>query len=410
MLLVMLLLGAVPAAAGIASATPAPPPPPTITPDTSGCPNRTAPPPAPELAEKFAGRIPPPLPVPEEPIGGPAMGSCGVVVPEGAPPVPPGITAASWIVAEVRSGQVLAAKDPHGRHRPASIIKLLLALLVAENLSPDHVVTATRADVAVPGSSAGIVAGGHYTVRQLMAGLLLQSGNGIAHALAREMGGVTETVRAMTRRARELGGFDTRVATPSGLDGPGMTTSAYDMALITRAALHEPLIARTMRLQRFRFPGGGKRPPYILVNDNELIGRYRGAVGGKVGFTDAARHTYVGIAERGGRYLLTVLMRGERHPLDMWQQGARLLDYGFALPPGASVGRLVDPGRGPPPADAGLPTALPEPTSGLAVDRDAAADQMSGSDPGSRAWVGWLLVGAAAAVGLLGLLARRRAS
>ena len=143
--------------------------------------------------------------------------------------------------------------------------------------------------------------------------------------------------------AHELGALDTRPATPSGLDGPGMASSAYDLALMFRVAMRDPLFADTIRRESVPFPGYGDLPGFTLSNSNKLMQHYRGAIGGKAGFTDAARHTLVGAADRNGRRLVVALMRGEQEPVPMWQQAGALLDWGFAQPAGAApVGQLVD--------------------------------------------------------------------
>jgi D-alanyl-D-alanine carboxypeptidase (penicillin-binding protein 5/6) len=87
---------------------------------------------------------------------------------------------------------------------------------------------------------------------------------------------------------------------------------------------------------------------FDIQNDNQLLFDYPGAIGGKTGFTDVARHTYVGAAERGGRRLVVALMGAENQPGRGWQQGAALLDWGFAVPRGSNVGRLVEPGESSP--------------------------------------------------------------
>ncbi|NMH95432.1 D-alanyl-D-alanine carboxypeptidase [Pseudonocardia bannensis] len=301
-------------------------------------------PPAPAAREVVApGAVTPePLPVPADPVGGPRLGGCGDVLAPGAP-VPPPVTAAGWVVADLDSGAVLAAHDPHGRQRPASTLKVLTALVVLQRLDPDTVVVGTADDANVPGSRAGIGPGGRYTVRQLLAGLLMNSGNDAANALARQLGGVPATLAAMSATAASLGALDTRPVTPSGLDGPGMSSSAYDLALLFRVALRDPRFAELIGIRQMDFPGYGGRPGFRLSSDNRLLLGYPGAIGGKNGFTDAARHTFVGAAQRNGRRLVVALVHGEHQPAPMWRQAAALLDHGFALPPGtAPVGTLVD--------------------------------------------------------------------
>jgi serine-type D-Ala-D-Ala carboxypeptidase (penicillin-binding protein 5/6) len=352
----------------VASAQPPPPPPPPTpfqTPDTSSCPFRLAPPAPADMSEAPAPgqSAPRPVPVPDEPVGGERMGECGLVLPDGAPPLPADLTPTSWLIADLDSGDVLAAKDPHGRHRPASTIKVLTALVALRSLDASSVVVGTHADAQQEGSKVGMGPDGRYTVGQLMHGLLLTSGNDAAHALAMQLGGVAATVSAMNDLAREAGALDTRASTPSGLDAPGTSTSAYDLALLFRLAMRDPEFATIVRTRQVDFPGFAGKPGFIVSNDNKLLLNYPGALGGKTGFTDDARHTYIGAAERGGRRLVVVLLRGEQKPVRLWEQAARLLDYGFLLSEssrGEAVGELVSsaPAVEPSPSPAAAPGAV----------------------------------------------------
>ncbi|MGH4010937.1 MAG: D-alanyl-D-alanine carboxypeptidase family protein [Pseudonocardiaceae bacterium] len=407
------LLGAVPGTAQPGAVSP-----PAITSDTAGCPHQITPPPPVDLSEVPAPGIPAPRPVtvPDRPVGGPLMGVCGLVLPVGAPTPPAGISATSWLVADADSGEVLAARGPHARHRPASTIKLLTALLAVDQLPLNRVVVATQADADQEGSRAGLGPGGRYTVRQLLTGLLLVSGNDAAHALAEQLGGVAETAEQMNELAGRLGALDTRVATPSGLDGPGMSASAYDLALALREVLDRPLLAELLATRQVDFPGFGDQPGFELSNDNKLLRNYPGALGGKTGFTDDARHTLVDAAQRGGRRLIVVLMRGEQRPVPMWQQAARLLDYGFALTPGRPIGRLIN--ETAPPDTAGSPEtagttpgAVPDaiPTPLPAGSRAAAQGWSSGSHQTTRVLPVALWTGLAIAVlTVLGALVARQ--
>ncbi|MGH8968169.1 MAG: D-alanyl-D-alanine carboxypeptidase family protein, partial [Actinomycetes bacterium] len=164
MVLIAILSAAMPLGAGLAGAQPA-----LITPDiagdTEGCPYQLTPPPPVDRSEIPApgALAPPPVAVPQPPVGGPLMGVCGLVLPVGAPALPAGISATSWLVADADSGEVLAARDPHARHRPASTIKLVTALLAADQLAPNRVVVATQTDADQEGSRAGLGPGGRYT-------------------------------------------------------------------------------------------------------------------------------------------------------------------------------------------------------------------------------------------------------
>jgi serine-type D-Ala-D-Ala carboxypeptidase (penicillin-binding protein 5/6) len=321
----------------------------------AGCPGAQVPPPPAAVEETAPGVVvPAPLPWPLAPVGGAALGACGDVLGPGDPALPPEVTAAGFVLADLDTGAVLAARAPHARQRPASTLKVLTAMVAIDRLDPDAQVAGAPEDLSIDGSRAGIGPGGTYTVRQLLTGLLLNSGNDTAQALARAMGGDAPTVAAMTEKAQQLGALDTRPATPSGLDGPGMATSAYDLVVLFRHAMGEPLFAQTIATREIPFPGYGDRPGFVLSNANPLLARYPGTLGSKTGFTDAARHTIVAAAERNGRRLVVSLVRAENTPIVNWRQAAALLDYGFALPADApSVGTVVDAAPPPPTASAG---------------------------------------------------------
>lgn len=311
--------------------------------------------PPPDAAEESPA--PDPLPIPAAPVGGDELGTCGDLV-AGGGSVPAEVTAASFVVADLDTGDVLAVRAPHARHRPASTIKVLTALVALAELDPDEVVGGTAADLAIEGSRAGIGPGGEYTVSLLLAGMLLNSGNDAAAALARALGGDEVTLDAMADTARELGALDTRAATPSGLDGPGGASSAYDLASLFRAAMDEPLFAETIRTRSVAFPGYDERPGFELSNSSRFLANVPGALGGKTGFTDAARHTFVGAAQRDGRRLVVASMRGEQQPVPVAAQTSALLELGFGLPP--DVGPLGELADGEPVAPA--PTVEPGPT------------------------------------------------
>lgn len=321
-------------AAGVASANPAP-----------ECPYKVTTPPAVDASEvpKPGDPTPGPLPVPAKAVGGEALSGCGVTTAANTPPVPNDISAEAWLVADLDTGDVIAAKDPHGRHRPASIIKVLTATAALNELNLNKLVAGTQDDANSEGTRVGVAPGGNYTVNDLLHGLLMHSGNDAAHALAAQLGGMDTALRKINVLAGQLGGRDTRVATPSGLDGPGMSTSVYDIGLFYRYAWQNPVFADIVRTQSYDFPGRDGNPPYEIENDNRLLFNYPGAMGGKTGYTDDAGQTFVGAAERDGRRLVAVLMKGTRQPIAPWEQAAHLLDYGFATPPGTKVGTLVEP-------------------------------------------------------------------
>ncbi|MGV0795104.1 D-alanyl-D-alanine carboxypeptidase family protein [Mycolicibacterium sp. XJ1819] len=308
------------------------------------CPYREATPPAVDASEvpKPGDAPPAPLPVPATPMGGEALGGCGIIAAPGTPPLPDDVSAEAWLVADLDTGDVIAARDPHGRHRPASIIKVLTAMQAIKELPIHKVVAGTAEDAAQEGTKVGVGENGWYSIRDLLHGLMMYSGNDAAHALAMQLGGMDATLDKLNDLARKLGAHDTRVATPSGLDGPGMSTSAYDIGLFYRYAWRNPIFADIVATRSFDFPGRGD-VGYPIENDNKLLANYPGALGGKTGYTDDAGQTFVGAAERDGRRLVAVLLRGTRQPIAPWEQAAHLLDYGFATAPGTKVGTLIEP-------------------------------------------------------------------
>ncbi|MEU4717594.1 serine hydrolase [Micromonospora purpureochromogenes] len=369
-------------------------------PPTALAPGVTAP--CPKLPTPAVTR--PPRPTPPEPVpahravGGEALATPGLVAPPGTP-APPPVTATSWLVADLDSGAVLGGCGPHEYATPASVQKLLLAATMLPKLDPKQVATVTREDLDIePGSSAvGLLVGGRYPVETVWLGLLLQSGNEAANLLARLGAGSAEAgVREMNAEARRLGALQTHAVTPSGLDGPGQFTSAYDLALIARVCFANPTFRRYALTERAQIPAQPalRKRGFQIQNENPLIYDYPGALGGKTGFTDLARHTYVGAAERNGRRLVVTLLNAERRPVRAWEQGARLLDWGFSLPPDSSVGRLVQPGEVTADGADATPSAAPDAGAAVAAGR---------SPGGAPEWLGGAVVGGSA--GLVGLLA-----
>jgi D-alanyl-D-alanine carboxypeptidase (penicillin-binding protein 5/6) len=240
------------------------------------------------------------------------------------------------------SGQVLAGRDMYIPHPPASTIKTLLALTVLDEVNLDSTVVATAADTQVECNCAGVTPGQAYTVRQLLEAALLVSGNDAANMLANMIGGHDVAVDKMNAKAFAVGASDTHATSPSGLDGPGGPgwTTPRDLAVIFRAAMTNPVFAQITAQPTAVLPTGtGDR---VLVNQDELLVRYPGAVGGKTGFTNAARKTFVGAADRNGRRLVIAMMYGlvrEGGPT-YWDQAAMLLDWGFAQNPAAGIAAL----------------------------------------------------------------------
>ena len=338
----LLAAPATPAAAPAAAAAPAVPVPAAAPAGETPCPSvqpPAAPPPRP---------TPPPADPAQRSVGGDALATSGLVAPPGAP-TPPAVTATSWLVADLTTGAVLGGCGPHEYRPPASVQKLLLAAALLPHLDPKRIVEVKREDLEDldPASSVmGLVEGGRYSIETLWLGLLLRSGNDAANVLARIGGGAAGRpggIQAMNDEARRLHANQTHAVTPSGLDGPGQFTSAYDLALIARACFERADFRRYVSTRTAQVPAQPDRPAFEITNDNALLDRVPGMLGGKTGFTQLARQTYVGVVERNGRRLVVTLLGAETAPLGSLGEALALLDWGFSLPRDARVGDLVAP-------------------------------------------------------------------
>ena len=310
----------------------------------------------------------------DQTVGGERLATTGVVVDAtGANPLPK-VSGDAWVLADLGTGEVLAAKDPHGRYRPASIIKVLTALTVLPQVSPDDVYTAQWEDANAEGSRVGLVPDATYTVHNLVEALFLVSGNDAATALANAAGGVQTTVAAMNRTARDLGALDTTARNPSGLDAPGQLTSAYDMAVIARAALAREDIRAYATTVKSQFPGkmpraGKARKSYEIYTQDRLLLNYRGAIGLKTGWTTKARGTFIGAATRNGRTLVATVLHSEG---DAWRDSAALLTWGFRSAGSAEAVGTLD-------------AVADDTAAGGSGDRSAQGPQAGGADQDGEA-------------------------
>ncbi|MET0134248.1 MAG: serine hydrolase [Kibdelosporangium sp.] len=311
------------------------------------CPGSNVPPPA----DEGDGDPMAPLEVPEQPVGGTRMGECLAVVPNNAPLPPDKLTASSWVIADLDTGDVLAAYAPHARQRPAGTAKILLAMVALREIPADKVIVGTKEDTSskLKGSKVGIVADGKYTAKDLIRALIVHPAVDAASALARELGGPDEAVRKMNALAEQLQALDTRVINPFGNDAPGMSTSAFDTALIYQEAMRLPEFAEATGAKSVAIKPQGSRNNIEArrSNDNQLLASFKGATGGKQGSTEAAKNTYVGSARRDGRNIVVSIMRSDKAP---FEQAAALLNYGFTLAsnkvqPVGTLGKVSEPAK-----------------------------------------------------------------
>jgi len=316
-------------------------------------------------------------------IGGPALGQPGIVVAAGAPAFPP-ISATSFVVADADTGEVLAAQNAHAKLAPASTLKTLTALTVLP-LLPATFTTVAQGDAPrVDGTKAGIVAGTQYSVNDLYTAMLMMSANDAAVALADANGGLPSTLAQMNAVAAHLQANDTVALTPDGLDAPGQTSSAYDLALIFRAGLALPSFVHYLSLRTAQFPAP-KGQSFQIQTHDRLLTDYSGMIGGKNGYTVAAQASYVGAASRGGHTIIVAVMRDQAN---FWPEVKSLLDWGFAADANpAPVGELVGPVEPTPtPAEPSATEAAEAVAPGaLAADPADPADPPPAANPATAA-------------------------
>jgi D-alanyl-D-alanine carboxypeptidase (penicillin-binding protein 5/6) len=238
------------------------------------------------------------------------------------------VRAKSVVLVDLETRRVLFSRLPHLKMPLASTAKLTTAMVALDHISPDSTVIVPGTATTVEPNVMGLSAGEELTVRELLYGLLLDSGNDAAETLAvtTVAGGREAFVRAMNVKAAALGLTDTHFVNPSGLDDPGQYSSAHDLAL-TAAYLYQqyPVLARVVSTKQETLPYSSKHKAFFPTNLDKLLWTYPGAIGFKTGLTDAAGQVFVGGAHRGAHTLVTVEMDD---PL-IFTDATGLLDYGF---------------------------------------------------------------------------------
>lgn len=250
-------------------------------------------------------------------------------------PQGPAVGAAGAVVMDAESGAVLYGKNKDKQLFPASITKLMTALLAYENLNPNDIVTFSENAVfgiESGSSNIGMDVGDAITVDEALYGLMVASANEVAIALGERVSGTEKDfVDLMNQRALELGCKNTHFVTTNGLHDSDHYSSAYDMALIGREIYKHPDLIEYMSQLNYHFEKSEKQPDdfWILNTNDFLTGEMTcdDVVGGKTGYTDQARETLVTFAERDGKKLICVIMREE--PPYQYYDTVDLLDYAF---------------------------------------------------------------------------------
>lgn len=228
----------------------------------------------------------------------------------------------------VESGEFLYCKDADEKLSMASTTKIMTSLLALEYAQPDKEIVVTEEMVSVEGTSMGLVAGDSVSMRELVYGMLLQSGNDAANTVATVIGGNAEGfAKLMNERAEKIGMTDTNFVTASGLDAKEHYSTAHDMALLAAECLRNPEFAAICSQKTAKLTYGN--PPYArtLTNHNRLLWSYPDAIGVKTGFTKKSGRCLVSAAKRGGVTLVAVTLKAP----DDWSDHKELLDYGFSV-------------------------------------------------------------------------------
>lgn len=255
------------------------------------------------------------------------------------------IVGESALVLDSRNGQVLFEKNAHQKMYPASTTKILTAVIALERGRLDDVVTIPACASGVEGSAIGLQEGERLTLEELLYAMMLNSGNDSALAVACHIGGSVEGfVDLMNQKSRELGAIDSHFANPNGLPDDNHFTSAYDLALISRYAMQNPVFRKIVGTKTRTIHRDIPGAQTYLLNHNKLIWNYDGADGIKTGYTTLAKNCLVASARRpcgdlyqvlpgvrstagGDRELIAVVLGSEGGSI--WSDTGRLLDYGF---------------------------------------------------------------------------------
>ena len=233
----------------------------------------------------------------------------------------PDNSAEAVILVHADTGQILYSENADSKMLIASTTKIMTALVVLENCEPDEMVKILPEYTSVEGSSMYLKAGESYSVRDLLYGMLLVSGNDAATALAFYCAGSIEAfAELMNAKAREMGLQNSSFKNPHGLDADGHYSSAEDLAAITCQAMKNELFAEIVSTKTYKVGN------QTYMNHNKLLWNYEGCLGIKTGYTIAAGRSLVSCADRNGLRLVCVTLSDP----DDWDDHKELYDWAFA--------------------------------------------------------------------------------
>ncbi|MCL1853245.1 MAG: D-alanyl-D-alanine carboxypeptidase [Peptococcaceae bacterium] len=238
----------------------------------------------------------------------------------------PRVSANAAVLMDVNSGQICYERAAHTQRPPASTTKIMTAVLAIESELMDSVVTVSEKAAGTGEASLHLEAGQKVLLRELVEGALVRSGNDACVAIAEAVAGdVDFFVRDMNRKAAVLGAVNTRFMNPNGLPNPDHVSTAYDLALMARYALQNPVFAKFVNESRGQFESVEPRKSVDIKNTNKLLDSYPIADGVKTGTTSAAGKCLVASATKDGRRLICVVLDAP----DRYGDCQRLLEWGF---------------------------------------------------------------------------------
>ena len=241
------------------------------------------------------------------------------------------ISSKAAVVMEASTGRVLFAKNPNLKLPPASTTKLVTAMVVLDRAKMSDTVTISEAAANVPSlKETKLRAGETLTVETLLYAALIRSANDAAFALAEVVAGSEKKfVQLMNRKAIAIGAFNTRFINTTGLPGKGQHTTAYDLSKIMRYALKYPVIREIIGKKEAEIATEQGRT-IALENTNKLLWSDNGAVGGKTGYTKAARHCFVYAGEKEGEMVIVAILGAQSRDV-LWKEAEKLETRGFAV-------------------------------------------------------------------------------
>ncbi|MBI5739937.1 MAG: D-alanyl-D-alanine carboxypeptidase [Nitrospirae bacterium] len=237
------------------------------------------------------------------------------------------ISARAAIVVDSSKEEILFAKNPDLKLPPASTTKLITSMVALDKLNPDSVVSVSRKAAETPSVQPHLRAGEKISVRDLLDLALIRSINGAAVALAETTAGSEDSfVLLMNEKAKSLGAANTKFINASGLPGKGQHTTARDLAVIMKAALSYELISEIIDTRVKTLEVSGRT--VLLTNTNNLLWADEDHLGGKTGYTRAARHCFVGASEKDDGILIIALL-GDSSRGTLWTDAEKLLAKDF---------------------------------------------------------------------------------